>query len=182
MLVQDIMSAPAVTCRVSESLDRAARLMSERDCGFIPIVDDAGAIAGILTDRDICLAACALDRTLKEILVAAVMSCSVLACRPGDPLEVAERLMGAKRIRRLPVLNDEGRPIGVITLGDIARCSARGDAELEHEVLRSFAIISRPRRQSTEPVARPPLPWGWQVSPRRPPRPDAAEAIRDRRT
>ncbi|HZN04239.1 MAG TPA: CBS domain-containing protein [Candidatus Polarisedimenticolia bacterium] len=146
MRIKEIMSTPAVTCRAGEPLDAAARLMWECDCGVIPVVDEAGQLAGIVTDRDIAMAAWMKGRTLKEIPIAEAMARQVVTCRPDDSIEDAERLMSGQQIRRLPVVDGEGHPVGVLSLGDIARCTAlKGDGG-DQDVVRSLAEITKPRR------------------------------------
>lgn len=67
MKVQDIMTADVETCRLDDTLDRPAAIMWERDCGVVPVVDDESRIVGMLTDRDICMAAYTQGRPLPEI-------------------------------------------------------------------------------------------------------------------
>ena len=143
MRIREIMSTPAVTARPGEPLDSAARLMWECDCGSVPVIDDGGRLAGMVTDRDITMAAWMKGKSLKEIPIGEAMARQVYTCRPDDAIEDAERLMSRQQIRRLPVVDGEGHPVGMVSLGDIARCTARkGDAE----VAQSLAEISKPRR------------------------------------
>lgn len=170
MRIQDIMSTPVVTCRPTETLDHAARLMWDDDCGALPVVDEEGRITGILTDRDVCMAAYTTGRALREIPVSVAMAREVFSCRPGDSVVAAERLMSAKQIRRLPVLDDDRRPLGMISLGDIARCTVRGD-DGDQDVVRSLAEISRPRHQEIQVLSDAPAGWSPALEPpvKRPP-------------
>lgn len=146
MRIREIMSTPAVTCRPGEPLEAAARLMWECDCGVIPVIDDSGRLAGIVTDRDIAMAAWMKGRTLKEIPIAEAMARQVFTSRPDDSVEDAERLMSGQQIRRLPVVDGDGHPIGVVSLADIARSTARAGNGAEEQVVRSLAEISKPRK------------------------------------
>ena len=143
MRIREIMSTPAATTRPEEPLDSAARMMWECDCGSIPVVDESGRLAGIVTDRDIAMAAWTKGKSLKEIATAEAMARQVYTCRPDDPIEDAEKLMSRQQIRRLPVVDGEGHPVGIVSLGDIARCTAPGG---DADVARSLAEISKPRR------------------------------------
>jgi len=105
-------------------------LMWEHDCGCVPVVDSGGHVIGMLTDRDVCMGAYTQGRPLAAIPVITAMSPDVFSCRPEDTVASAERLMWAKQVRRLPVTDDAGRLMGLITLNDIARHAVlAGDAE-----------------------------------------------------
>ena len=149
MRIGDIMSRPAVVCRPDDTLEEAARLMWEHDCGFVPIVDQENRVAGTVTDRDICMAAYTKGKALRDLRVSEAMARQVHAVREGDTVEVAERLMSDKQVRRLPVLDRDRRPVGVLSLGDVARCASGGQKwrDGDQAVTSSLAEISRPRQQ-----------------------------------
>ena len=152
MLVEQLMNRPAVTCRAQDSCHLAAGLMWEHDVGVVPVIGDDGCVCGMITDRDICMAAYLRCLPLSEMQVCDVMSRDVFVCRPGDPLGVAERIMSQCQVRRLPVVDAEGHVVGVLSLNDLAR-----EAEQEGgrrrpdvsdvDVSRTLAAISHPRRQ-----------------------------------
>jgi CBS domain-containing protein len=119
--VRDLMSRELVTCREHDDLSRAAQLMWDADCGAVPIVDGEGKLVGMLTDRDICMAAYTRGLPLSELRASAAMSTAVIACRPNDTLRSAMELMTTHKIRRLPVVDEESRPIGIVSLADLAR-------------------------------------------------------------
>jgi CBS domain-containing protein len=121
MRVTDLMSQPVYTCHIDQTVQSAAQMMWEHDCGIVPIVDHDGHLAGVVTDRDICMAALFQNRPLSDIAVTDVMARDVCACRPGDEVTDAELLMSARQVRRLPVISDDGTPMGMLSLGDIGR-------------------------------------------------------------
>jgi CBS domain-containing protein len=152
MRIGNIMSRPAVVCRPDDTLEEAARLMWECDCGFVPVVDEQNHICGAVTDRDICMSAYTKGRALRDLRVSEAMAREVFWAREEDEVQQAERLMAEKQVRRLPVIDRDAQPIGVVTLGDVARFTAR-----EHrmrgsdgEVTGSLAEISRPRQQQMQ--------------------------------
>jgi CBS domain-containing protein len=147
MQVRDIMTQPVVTCRSTDTLNAAARLMWERDCGAVPVTDDDGLLVGIVTDRDACMAAYTRGEPLGSVPVSVAMAKRVFSCHPDDSLEQAERLMGEKKIRRMPIVDDGGHPIGMLSLNDIARfaASARKTGKVEHAVVGTLAAICEPR-------------------------------------
>ena len=151
MNVKEIMSKPAVTCRPHDNLNTAAQLMWEHDCGVVPIIGDDDRVVGIVTDRDICMAAYIQGKALSEIAVTNAMAEDVATIRSGDSIEAAEKLMSDRQIRRLPVVDDDNRPIGVLSLNDLARhaASSRKKNGLDREVTRTLASICTPRSEQT---------------------------------
>jgi CBS-domain-containing membrane protein len=127
MLVRNIMSRDVVTCRREDNLSVAARLMWDRDCGFIPVVDERSRVVGVITDRDICMAAHFQSRTPGEISVEAPMAKWVVTCGTHDSIEAAAELMRFHRVRRLPVLDSHGVLVGVLSLADLARHAVSSD-------------------------------------------------------
>ena len=146
MRVKDIMSHPIVTCHDSGTLDHAARLMWEYDCGIIPVVDDDGHLAGVVTDRDVCMAAYTQGRTLASIPVTTAMSRQVIAVHADEPIEQIETLMREHEVRRLPVLDGENRPVGLVSMSDLARLAARARrSAVDRGLVATLAAVSRPR-------------------------------------
>ena len=118
--VKTLMKQAPQTCAPEDSLNRAAQIMWEHDCGFVPVVGMDGHLSGIVTDRDICMAAYTRGQQLSAMSVASVMSKRVYSCSPEHSVGYAARLMALKQIRRLAVV-DAGTLVGVLALSDIAR-------------------------------------------------------------
>jgi CBS domain-containing protein len=147
MKTRDIMTRDARSCRATDSVNRAAQLMWDNDCGCVPVVDEAGKIAGMITDRDVCMAAYTQGRPLVEIPVSRAMSSDPITVRESDDVDLADELMRKHRVRRLPVVDVERRLVGVISLSDLARNTqaelqrADGvDAELLAETLTAVSL------------------------------------------
>jgi CBS domain-containing protein len=136
MRVEQLMTREVFTCGPDEGLDRAARIMWEHDCGFVPVVEDATSrrVVGVVTDRDVCLASFSRGQLLAEIRLGDVMTTWVRSCRPTDDLAVAEQTMREAQVHRLPVVDAHERLLGVISLGDIAREVAREVGSRQHDV------------------------------------------------
>lgn len=152
--VKDVMTTNVSTCFMSDSLAKAAQLMWDHDCGCVPVLNEHGRVVGMLTDRDICMAAFFQAVSISGINVSAVMSRQLFHCISTDDLSAAETIMHEKKVRRLPVLNDEGRLVGLISLSDIASHAdeeyARGAANryvTDAEVARLTAVVSKRRRR-----------------------------------
>ena len=145
MRIKDIMSKPVVTCPADANLDAAARLMWEFDCGIIPIVEHEGRLAGVVTDRDIAICAYTQGLPLAMIPVTTAMANQVLACHEDDTIESAERLMQQSQIRRVPVLDSGGQPIGILSMNDLARVAAKSmKSSVDHELVATLAAIGQP--------------------------------------
>lgn len=146
MKIHELMTRPAVTCPNNSTLEHAAWLMWEFDCGVIPVVDDGGRAVGIVTDRDICMAAYTQGRALADIAVGTAMAHHVIAIHADDSVETAEHLMADNQIRRLPVIDGNGKVVGVVSLSDLARLV--GEARrigLDRELVSTVAAVSRAR-------------------------------------
>jgi len=144
MLVQDLMNQPPITCHVNDPLNLVAHQMWEHDCGALLVVNDEGKLVGMVTDRDICMAAYTQSRSLDAILVNSAMATHVISAHPDQGIAEIEQLMARYQIRRIPVVDDNGKPVGVISLNDLALECARSDTRME-QVATTLAAICQPR-------------------------------------
>lgn len=154
MKIRDVMTRDVRTCRPTDTLDVPAGTMWEADCGVVPVVDDRRRVVGMVTDRDVCMAAYTQGKALGAIPVASAMSKTLEACSADDDLAVAERRMQTAKVRRLPVLDAQGRLAGIVSLGDLARRAAvkgKGKGVSADEVAATLGAIC---------VAREPAPAG----------------------
>jgi CBS domain-containing protein len=129
MSVQDLMTRSVQSCRPEDTLDRAAQLMWENDCGSIPICAEDGMkhLVGVITDRDICMGAHIQGRALHEIKISEVIKDQKLrVCKTTDSVHQAESAMRQNRIRRLPVVDEQGALVGMLSLADLARAVGHG--------------------------------------------------------
>jgi CBS domain-containing protein len=122
MKIEQLMKRPVRTCQSEDSLDHAAQLMWEADCGCVPVVDGDGRLLAMITDRDICMAAHFQGGPLRALKVKNAMSKSkgVFAGKPYDKIADAESIMRSNQVRRLPVVDEENRVVGIVSLNDIA--------------------------------------------------------------
>ncbi|HKK52000.1 MAG TPA: CBS domain-containing protein [Myxococcota bacterium] len=153
MKIEDLMRPDPCCCSRQDMLNDATRIMWEQDCGFVPVVeggDGSNRLVGVITDRDVCMAAYTTGKALGEIPVEAAMSKDIHACSPDSTILAAEKTMREAQVRRLPVVDAEGRVVGVLSLADLAR-----EVEREHvsgsrdvtdrELGTTFEAITRPR-------------------------------------
>lgn len=118
---RSVMSAAVRTCSPSDSVNRAAQIFWENDCGVVPVVDGEAKLLGMLTDRDVCMAAYTQGRPLAEIAVESAMSKHIQAVLPDDSVEEVLATMSRAQVHRLPVVDAERRLLGIIALADLAR-------------------------------------------------------------
>jgi CBS domain-containing protein len=119
MKVRDIMTPQVVSCQKQTDIATAAKLMLQGRFGTLPVIDAHGKLAGIITDRDIAMAAATQQRNTSDIAVHEAMSQNVRSCFAEDDLGDALRQMEEGRVRRLPVLDATGHLTGIVSLDDI---------------------------------------------------------------
>lgn len=143
MEAQEIMTRGPACCTPDHSVQDAARLMQEHDCGCIPVVDDARRLVGVITDRDLacrCLAA----GLGPDTSVAEVMSLSPSCCAPDDDVQLVERIMEERQVRRVPVIDRRGECVGMVSQADVVRAAERSAQVSDREVARMVERVSAP--------------------------------------
>ena len=143
----ELMSSPVHVCTIHDTVNTAAQIMWENDCGAVPVVDDDGSLVGILTDRDICMAAYIQGRPLAEISVTTAMARVVFTVGGDEPIDRAEQLMSDKQVRRIPVIDGQNRPIGLLSMNDLARDAMRsGFSRNGMKLVSTLAAVCGPRK------------------------------------
>jgi CBS domain-containing protein len=117
--VSDVMTPMPTTVRASQTVAEAANNMRQIDVGSMIVVDDSGAVVGIVTDRDIAIRVVAQGRDPQTTTVGEILTEAPITLTSSDSIEQAVRLMRGRAVRRLPVV-EEGRPVGIVTIGDLA--------------------------------------------------------------
>ena len=145
MKVKDLMTTDVKRCSPETNLASAAKIMWEGDCGAVPVTDERDHVVGVITDRDICIAAATRPSREGEIPVKDVISKAVYTCAPGDDVRAALDTMKARKVRRLPVVDQGGRLVGIVSIHDIAEQSRnRGGDVSPDSVLDAFIAITAP--------------------------------------
>jgi len=129
MIVAEVMTPNVQTCSPTDPLHAAAQIMWERDCGSVPVVREDGHVVGMITDRDICMATFLRGQRLDECVVRDVMSAPAVTCRPSDAIEKAESAMRDHRIRRVAVIDENDRVMGIVSLNDLVLALPRADGQ-----------------------------------------------------
>lgn len=148
--VRELMTAGVHRCHPEDSANTAAQLMWDNDCGCAVVVDHLGRIAGIVTDRDLCMGAYTQGKPLEDIPVSSVCSTNVITCRADDTLDRAQQLMISHQVRRLPVVEEDGHVIGLLSLSDLAQhahfvTTAQGARASAHTLALVMEAVSRSR-------------------------------------
>jgi CBS domain-containing protein len=119
MKVRDVMTRGVQLVDPDETVQAAAQLMADVDAGAVPVGREHRP-SGVLTDRDIIIRVVARGADPAAVRVGEVMSSDIVTCREEDTAADVARLMGERQIRRMPVVDAEGRLIGIVSLGDLA--------------------------------------------------------------
>lgn len=152
MVVKEIMSHEVTTCKPDATLESAAILMWDGDCGTVAVIDDEGKVIGIITDRDICMAVALQHKAASEIQVQEIMSRNLFTCQPENDIMNALKTMSFQKVRRLPVTNDNGQVAGIISIEDLIARAERGrrgiqTPELSYDdTMTTLKAICRPHR------------------------------------
>ncbi len=119
MNVQTLMTGSPFFAAENATVSQVAKIMAEREVGVVPIVDASRRVLGILTDRDICKAIATTNCAACEIPALGLASRPVITCGPEEELESALKTMRHHHIRRLPVVDAEGRLQGILSIDDV---------------------------------------------------------------
>jgi CBS domain-containing protein len=149
MNVTDLMSTPPHTCRPDTDLGTIAQMMWDHDCGFVPVIDVSGKVAGVITDRDICIATATRHLLPERISAQQAMTGPVRACMADDSVSDALAAMKEFQVRRLPVVDASGRLQAVITMNDIALSSDQKRKPTPGDVVSTLAAICAHRTAAT---------------------------------
>ncbi len=121
MKVKDCMSKDICFVKPNCSVYDAARIMCENHVGCIPVCDDEKNVLGLLTDRDIVIRGVACNKDSKSTNVSDIMTCNVCTCNCDSSLNEIQNAMAKNQVRRVPLVDENNKMVGVISLGDLAQ-------------------------------------------------------------
>ena len=158
MKVKEIMTPNVKAIWLTESLAEAAKLMWEQDCGVLPVIKDSRKVIGVITDRDVCMGAAMRDTHPSAISVEEVMTGEVYGVTPEDTVSQALQVMQERKVRRLPVINNEGELEGILSMNDIVLNAKTPDDEeaegVEYvDVVKTYQAICEHRESASMSVA-----------------------------
>jgi CBS domain-containing protein len=119
MKVRDIMKQPAISCGADTNVGSAVQLMWEHNCGLLPVVGADQKLIGVVTDRDICIAMGTRNRLPGDLSIGEIATKEVFTCEPEDEIQEALDAIASNHVRRLPVVDRQGVPQGILSMDDI---------------------------------------------------------------
>ena len=123
MTIQEVMTRAPACCGRDTPLQEVARMMVDNNCGLIPVLDDAGALCGVITDRDIVCRTVAVDKNPMDLTAKDAMTHTCITVTPDTPLEQVCTILEKHQIRRAIVVDSIHRVVGVVAQADLARKS-----------------------------------------------------------
>jgi CBS domain-containing protein len=151
MTVKELQTSNVKTVGPDTDLAAVAKLMWDGDCGAVPVVTNERQVIGMITDRDICIAAATRSKSPAEIRAREVIGDKrgVHAVKPDDDVRVALRTMRKHRVRRLPVVDQQQRLAGIVSINDLAinSSSTLPDSVPAQELLETFQAICAHEQQ-----------------------------------
>lgn len=119
MKVSELMTKNPATAMPSSGLSEVAKMMRDCDCGAIPIVEN-DKVVGVITDRDITIRVIADNKNPQDVKVGDVMSKQIVTARVGDDVREVANIMEKHKVRRVPVVDEQGKCVGIVSQADIA--------------------------------------------------------------
>jgi CBS domain-containing protein len=155
MKIKEIMTKDVCSCRPDSSLSTVIRAMKEHDCGIIPVTDEEGKVAGVITDRDIALAVGEKEVAPSGLSVGEVMTAKFHACLEDGSINDALKTMEKYQVRRLPVLDEHQKLIGIISMNDLALHARKSAVPRFDNVINTLKGICKHREKMISVTARP---------------------------
>lgn len=151
MKAKNLMTQPAQTCPARMTLAAASRRMRMTGCGTLLALDAHGRLAGILTDRDLALAF-RNGTDPRELLVEQAMTTRVHTCFGEDDLRTVLATMARRKVRRLPVLDDDGNVVGLVSIDDIVLWGLGSGGVRAEDLIAAFRAICATERAALDDV------------------------------
>ena len=151
MNVSQLMTTDVFTVRPESGLDEAAYLMLKNDVGCVPVVDDDRRPVGVITDRDVAMASFVEGAAPHRLVVGETMTGRVFTCRDTDTVAVPHELMREHQVRRIPVTDEAGRLVGLLSLSDLSQVAVaveKGKTKVRNDLTDTMAALTRPRDEA----------------------------------
>lgn len=149
MKVREAMTANPVCCVPTDTAQKVAQMLSDQNVGSMPVVADEQSrqLVGMITDRDICCSIVANGLDPRKTSIEKFISAQIITCRDGENLDKCEKAMQEHQLRRIPVVDGEGRCIGIISQADVAL------KDKPEKISQTVAEISRRERKHSSIAA-----------------------------
>ena len=150
MKVQDIMTSDVQCCGPDTNLAAVAKMMWDSDCGALPVLNVQGQVMSMITDRDICMAAATKNRPASDITVWETVSGKAYTCRLSDDVHTALDIMKREKVRRVPVVDEDGVLQGMVAMNDFVLLAGeakggKAPALSYEDIVRTMKAISAHR-------------------------------------
>jgi CBS domain-containing protein len=150
MKVQDIMTSDVQCCGPDMNLAAAAKMMWDSDCGALPVLNVQGQVMSMITDRDICMATATKNKPASDITVWETVSGKAHTCHMSDDVHTALDIMKREKVRRLPVVDEDGILQGIVAMNDFVLLAGeakggKAPALSYEDVVRTMKAISSHR-------------------------------------
>jgi CBS domain-containing protein len=153
MRVKHVMTKNPTCCLATDTARTVAGIMRDQQTGIVPVIDNEQSqrVVGVVTDRDLCMNVVAEGREPDAVSVEQCMTATVITCSTNDSIDKATELMRENQIRRVPVVDGDGRVQGIVSMADLV---TRADLKIgeTHETLKKVSAPtpgpSKPRAQS----------------------------------
>ena len=133
LTVAEVMTTDVVTVSTSTPVKEAAGLMSERRIAAIPVIGADGTLVGIISETDF------IGKRVDVEVVGELMSAPVVTARPGDLVPLVARILLARNVKSLPVVDDGARVVGIVSRADLLKVFLRSDRDIRRDVIASVA-------------------------------------------
>ena len=155
MLVKDLMTRNVNSCRPENNLAELAKVMLKQRCGALPIVDVSGRVTGIITDRDICIALGMRNIRASDVRARDVSPPACISCGPDNDVRDALRTMGKQEVSRLPVVDETGQLVGILSIDDIIFRAGGGRSGLsDREIIDTMRAMREERIHQPDAVTK----------------------------
>ena len=140
MKIREIMSSNPVCCVPGDTAQKVAKMLRDENVGAVPVVEDQQShkLVGMITDRDLCCSVVAGGLDPKTTSIESFISAELVTCRDGDNLEKCEKAMQEHQVRRIAIVDGDGRCIGIVSQADLAL------KDKPEKVSKTVAEISKP--------------------------------------
>jgi CBS domain-containing protein len=144
MKVKEVMTLDPVCCLPTDSAQKVAAILRDKHIGSLPVIQDQESrkLLGVITDRDLCCLIVADGLDPKHTTIEKFISLDPVTCRDGENLDKCERAMQEHQIRRIPIVDGEGRCIGIVSQADLAL------KEKPEKVSKTVAEVSKPESKA----------------------------------
>ena len=158
MKVSDIMTKAPACCAPATNLGSAVEILWNGNCGILPVVDTHGRVVSVITDRDICIALGTGNRLPGEVTVGDVASWRAICCGADEDIRSAVATMAEAKVRRLPVVDADGKIEGLLSIDDVVdradrKARVKADELTSKDVVSALKMLYAARLPETVPQA-----------------------------